>query len=109
MSRYKLVDTQPSFYPIGFAAQLLTRTVVHTRYQQLEAVIDRPPFESRYRTDETGVPAFAPPMVLQVVLFAYTRGVIQGLARARVPGGIHLHRVVWREPPAPHHARRNWQ
>ncbi|MCU0650539.1 MAG: transposase [Gemmatimonadaceae bacterium] len=48
-----------------------------------ESAIDLTPFDARYRNDETGAPAYAPAMLLRVVLFAYSRGIVSSRAIAR--------------------------
>ena len=83
MARYKLVDTQPKFVAIDLAAQLLPGTFEHALHHLLEQAIDLTPFDARYRNDTTGAPAYAPSMLLRVVLFAYSRGIISSRAIAR--------------------------
>lgn len=41
------------------------------------------PFDARYRSDATGAPASLPKTLLQVVLFASSRGVVSSRAIAR--------------------------
>jgi transposase len=83
MARYKPVDTQPKFVAIDLAAQLLPGTFEHALHHLLEQAIDLTPFDARYRNDTTGAPAYAPSMLLRVVLFAYSRGIISSRAIAR--------------------------
>lgn len=83
MARYKPVDTQPKFVAIDLAAQLLPGTFEHALHHLLEQAIDLTPFDARYRNDTTGAPAYAPAMLLRVVLFAYSRGIISSRAIAR--------------------------
>lgn len=84
MARYKPVDTQPKFVAIDLVAQLLPGTFEHALHHLLEHAIDLSPFDARYRNDATGAPAYAPAMLLRVVLFAYSRGIVssRGIARA---------------------------
>jgi len=83
MARYKPVDTQPKFVAIDLAAQLLPGTFEHALHHLLEQAIDLTPFDARYRNDQTGAPAYAPAMLLRIVLFAYSRGIISSRAIAR--------------------------
>jgi transposase len=83
MARYKPVDTQPKFVAIDLAAQLLPGTFEHALHHLLEQAIDLTPFDARYRNDTTGAPAYAPGMLLRVVLFAYSRGIVSSRAIAR--------------------------
>jgi transposase len=83
MARYRPVDTQPTFVAIDLATQLLPGTFEHALHHLLEQAIDLTPFDARYRHDTTGAPAYAPAMLLRVVLFAYSRGIIGSRAIAR--------------------------
>ncbi|GAB1342128.1 IS1182 family transposase [Gemmatimonas sp.] len=83
MARYRPVDTQPKLIPIDLAAQLLPGTFEHALQHLLEQAIDLTPFDARYRNDTTGAPAYAPAMLLRVVLFAYSRGIVSSRAMAR--------------------------
>ena len=83
MARYKPVDTQPKFVAIDLAAQLLPGTFEHALHHLLEHAIDLTPFDARYRNDTTGAPVYAPGMLLWVVLFAFSRGLVSSRAIAR--------------------------
>ncbi|MCA2992734.1 IS1182 family transposase [Gemmatimonas sp.] len=83
MARYRPVDPQPKLIPIDLAAQLLPGTFEHALHHLLEQAIDLTPFDARFRNDTTGAPAYAPAMLLRVVLFAYSRGIVSSRAIAR--------------------------
>jgi hypothetical protein len=83
MARYKPVDTQPKFVAIDLVAQLLPGPFGHALHHLLEQAIELTPFDARYRNDTTGAPAYAPSMLLRVVLFAYSRGIVSSRAIAR--------------------------
>jgi len=83
MARYKLIDTQPKFLPVDLAAQLLPGTFEHALHHLLDHAIDLTPFDARYQNDRTGAPAYPPGMLLRVVLFAYSRGIVSSRAIAR--------------------------
>jgi transposase len=83
MARDKPVDTQPTFVAIDLAAQLLPGTFEHALYHLLEQAILLTPFDARYRNDQTSAPVYAPAMLLRVVLFAYSRGIVSNRAIAR--------------------------
>jgi transposase len=83
MARYKHVDTQPKLLPVDLAAQLLPGTFEHALHHLLEHAIDLAPFDARFRNDATGAPAYPPGMLLRVVLFAYSRGLVSSRAIAR--------------------------
>jgi transposase len=63
--------------------QLLPGTFEPALHRLLKQAIDLTPFDARYRNDETGAPAYAPAMLLRVVLFAYSRRIISSRAIAR--------------------------
>lgn len=83
MARYKPIDTQPKFLPVDLAAQLLPGTFEHALHHLLDHAIDLTPFDARDQHDSTGAPAYPPGMLLRVVLFAYSRGIVSSRAIAR--------------------------
>lgn len=83
MARYRPVDTQPKLIPIDLAQQLLPGTFEHALHHLLEHEIDLSGFDARFQNDDTGAPAYAPAMLLKVVLFAYSRGIVSSRAIAR--------------------------
>ena len=62
--------------PISLQDQLEPGTLEHTINELVEKHIDLSVFEGRYRNDETGATAFNPKVLLKVILFAYSRGMI---------------------------------
>ena len=84
MARYKYIDTNPRFLAVDLAKQLLPGTFEHARHHLLSGVIDLSHFDARFRNDTTGAPAYPPAMLLQVVLFAYSQGIVssRGIERA---------------------------
>jgi transposase len=83
MGRYKPVDARSKFIAIDLGAQLLPGTFEHTLNHLLEQAIDLRSFDARYRNDTTEAPAYAPAMLLRVVLFAYSRCIISSRTIAR--------------------------
>ena len=83
MARYKHIDTNPKFLAVDLAAQLLPGTFEHALQHLLTAAIDLSPFDARYQNDATGASAYPPKTLLQVVLFAYLRGIVSSRAIAR--------------------------
>ncbi len=83
MARYKHIDTNPKFLAVDLAAQLLPGTFEHALDHLLTEAIDLSPFDARYKNDATGAPAYPPKTLLQVVLFAYSRGIVSSRAIAR--------------------------
>ena len=76
MARYKYIDTNPRFLQVDLARQLLPGTFEHALNHLLDRELDLSHFDTRYRNDATGAPAFPPAMLLKVVLFAYSRGMV---------------------------------
>ncbi len=84
MARYKYIDTNPRFLAVDLAKQLLPGTFEHALHHLLSGEIDLSHFDARFRNDATGAPAYPPTMLLQVVLFAYSQGIVssRGIERA---------------------------
>jgi len=83
MARYKYIDTQPKLIPVDLAAQLLPGTFEHALNHLLDHAVDLSYFDARFRNDETGAPAYPPALLLKVVLFAYSRGIVSSRQIAR--------------------------
>jgi len=84
MARYKYIDTNPRFLAVDLAKQLLPGTFEHALNHLLDGAIDLSHFDARFRNDTTGAPAYPPAMLLKVVLFAYSQGIVssRGIERA---------------------------
>jgi len=83
MARCKYIDTNPRFVAVDLAHQLLPGTFEHALHHLLEHAIDLSAFDARFRNDATGATASPPGMLLQVVLFAYSRGIVSSRSMAR--------------------------
>jgi len=76
MARYKDYDySQGKFIPIHFDRQILPGTFEYSLHYLIDNEIDLSVFESRYRNDETGAPAYDPAILLKIILYAYSRGI----------------------------------
>ena len=84
MARYKHIDTNPRFLAIDLAQQLLPGTFEHALNHLMDHAVDLSHFDARFRNDETGATAYPPAMLLKVVLFAYSQGIVssRGIERA---------------------------
>jgi transposase len=84
MARYKHIDTNPRFLAVDLAQQLRPGTFEYALNHLLDHAVDLSPFDARFRNDETGATAYPPAMLLKVVLFAYSQGIVssRGIARA---------------------------
>ena len=86
MAKYKPYSySQGAFVPVHFAHQIQPGTFEFT----LSHLVDNNKlnlsiFDSRFKNDETGAPAYDPKIMLKIVLFAYSRGIIfsRKIARA---------------------------
>src|SRR5216117_278695 len=77
MARYKPYKyDQMVMISISLEHQLEPGTLEHTIHELVEHHIDLSVFESRYQNDNTGARAIHPKLLLKVILFAYSRGMI---------------------------------
>lgn len=77
MARYKPYQyDQMVMVPILFQDQLEPGTLEYTLNELVERHIDLSVFEARYQNDNTGAKAIHPKLLLKVILFAYSRGMI---------------------------------
>jgi transposase len=77
MARYKDYSyEQGKFIPIHFDKQILPGTFEYTLSYLIDNDIDLSIFEQRYKNDDTGAPAYDPAILLKIILFAYSRGII---------------------------------
>ncbi|MDP1860959.1 MAG: transposase, partial [Gemmatimonadaceae bacterium] len=84
MARYKYIDTNPRFLAVDLARQLLPGTFEHALNHLLDHAIDLSHFDARFRNDSTGAPAYPPALLLKVVLFAYSQGIVSSRRIERV-------------------------
>jgi transposase len=76
MARYKQIDTSPRFLAVDLERQLLPGTFEHALNYLVDHELDLSRFDARYKNDLTGASAYPPAMLLKVVLFAYSRGIV---------------------------------
>ncbi len=77
MARYKAYDySQGKFIPIHLNRQILPGTFEYSLHYLIDNEIDLSVFELRYRNDETGAPAYDPAILLKIILYAYSRGIM---------------------------------
>lgn len=76
MAKYKPYDyDQSKLLPIHFHEQILPGSFEHTLTYLIDDELDLTVFDTRYRNDEGGAPAYDPAILLKIVLAAYARGV----------------------------------
>lgn len=77
MARYKKYSYEQSkLIPIHFDEQILPGTFEYTLNYIIDNELDLSIFENRYKNDETGAPAYDPAILLKIILFAYSRGIV---------------------------------
>ena len=77
MAKYKRYDfSQSILIPVCFEEQLIPGTLEFAIHTLVETRMDMSVFDTNYHNDETGRSAYDPKILLKVVLFAYSRGLI---------------------------------
>ncbi len=77
MAKFKPYNyDQMVMIPITLKEQLEPGTLEYAIHQLVETKIDLSVFEDRFKNDDTGCPAFDPKILLKIILFAYSRGII---------------------------------
>ncbi len=77
MAKYKRYDySQGVLIPVSYHEQLMPGTLEFAIHTLVDRRIDLSIFEDRYNNDETGRRAYDPKVLLKVVLFGYSRGLI---------------------------------
>ncbi|WP_411279860.1 transposase [Gemmatimonas sp.] len=94
MARYQYIDTNPQFLAVDRTKQLLPGTFEHALHHLRSGVIDRSHFDARFRHETTGAPAYPPAMLLPVVVFAYSPGMVSGCGIERA-GREHVTFMAW--------------
>ena len=84
MARYKTIDTSPRFLSVDLERQLIPGPLVHSLNHLIDNDLDLSVFDSRYANDRSGAPAWPPSVLLKVVLYAYSLGIVssRGIERA---------------------------
>jgi transposase len=77
MARYKRNDyDQMLLVPVSLQEQLVPGTLEYAIHHIVEERLDLSFFDERYSNDETGRKAISPKVLLKIVLFGYSRGLI---------------------------------
>lgn len=77
MTRYKPSDrSQTMIIPVNFQDQLQPKTFEWALDYIIDNHVDVTPFEKKFKNDKTGAPAWNPRVMLKIILFAYSRGII---------------------------------
>lgn len=77
MPRYKdYCYAQSKLLPVSFDRQILPGTYEYTLSYLIDHEFDLSVFEARYHNADTGAPAYDPAILLKVILYTYSRGVV---------------------------------
>ena len=76
MARYKRIDPSPRFLAVDLSLQLLPGSFEHALNYLIDNELDLSAFDKRYKNDKTGACAYSPTILLKVVLFAYSQGIV---------------------------------
>jgi transposase len=77
MPRYKPYDyDQLMMIPVSLENQLVPGTLEYAIHQLIEERVDTSIFDEKYRNDQTGRTAYDPKVLLKIVLFGYSRGIM---------------------------------
>ncbi|MBK8018408.1 MAG: transposase [Betaproteobacteria bacterium] len=82
MPNFRSVDRNLKFIAVDFDAQILPGTFQDAVSVLVDQELDLTPFIETYRNDDTGAPAYHPSILLKVILFGYSRGLISSRAIA---------------------------
>ena len=80
MARYKPIDMSPKLIPVDFSRQILPGSFEYALCHVIDHEVDLSEFDARFRNDEGGAPAYAPALLLKIVLLAYSRGLVSSRA-----------------------------
>ena len=81
MARFKPVDYgQMTLVPVSFAHQILPGSFASALSYLIDQELDLSAFEARFRNDDVGAPAYAPAVLLKMVLLAYSKGIVSSRA-----------------------------
>ena len=76
MARYKHIDTGPRFLAVDLQRQLLPGTFEYAMNHLIDSELDLSSFDVRFKNDVTGAASYPPAMLLKVILFAYSMGIV---------------------------------
>lgn len=76
MARFKPIDRGLKLLPVDLDRQLIPGTFEHALNYLVDHELDLCELEARYKNDEQGASAYAPSILLKIILLAYSRGII---------------------------------
>ena len=66
----------PRFLAVDLQRQLIPGSVEHALNHLIDHELVLSSFDARYQNDQTGAAAYSPAMLLMVILFAYSQGIV---------------------------------
>jgi transposase len=77
VAKYKPYSyAQGKFISVFFDKQIQQGTFEYTLHHLIDNELDLSIFNDRFKNDETGAPAYDPKILLKIILFAYSRGIV---------------------------------
>jgi transposase len=78
MAKYKPINyKQLTLVPVDFAEQILPGSFEHTLHHLIEdELLNLKAFDEDYHNDDGGAPAYNPRILLKIILFAYSKGIL---------------------------------
>ena len=84
MARYKDYSyEQGKLIPVTFREQIIPGSFEFALSEIVDNVLDLSVFDGRFSNDETGAPAYDPRIMLKIVLYGYSRGIMHSRDVAR--------------------------
>jgi transposase len=85
MARYKDTEKgQGLFLTVNLSEQLVPGTLEHTLNRLIDNKVDLSIFDRKYNNDYTGAPAIEPKILLKIILYCYSLGVISSRKIAKL-------------------------
>ncbi len=94
MARYKHIDISPRFLAVDLQRQLIPGTFEHALCHLIDHKIDLSGFDTRYRNDLSGATAYPPAVLLKILFFAYSHGIVSSRAIVRTTHSPA--KLIWR-------------
>jgi transposase len=76
MPRFKPIHQGLKLLPVDFEKQVQPGSFEHALCQLVDHELDLTAFHARYKNDLEGAPAYAPAVLLKLILLAYSRGIV---------------------------------
>jgi len=84
MAKYKHYDyDQLMMVPVSLEDQLVPGTLEYAMHHVVEERLDLSMFDGRYNNDDTGRKAIDPKVLIKIILFGYSRGLISSRSLER--------------------------